>query len=156
MHSLAEIFLSDCDEAQRRRLSKECRSRKTGDTAIREPHRRASPVLDSQGCVRAKAVSTGDLLCPLYVDFVEEPPVLAPALGICGGFREGDSCLFALCGEDRRRKGDEFRQLSEVLGGGGQQELVFGAARPAQAQSVEPEDALQMSKEHLDLLLFAA
>jgi hypothetical protein len=22
--------------------------------------------------------------CPVYVNFVEEPPVLAPALGICG------------------------------------------------------------------------
>jgi hypothetical protein len=31
----------------------------------------------------------------------------------------------------------------------------FGSARPARAQSVEPEDALQVSKEHLDLLSFA-
>jgi hypothetical protein len=41
------------------------------------------------------------------------------------------------------------------LGGGGQQELVFGSAGSAQAQSIEPEDALQMTEEHLDLLSFA-
>ena len=34
-------------------------------------------------------------------------------------------------------------------------ELIFGSARPAEAQSVEPEDALQMSEQHLDLLSFA-
>jgi hypothetical protein len=41
------------------------------------------------------------------------------------------------------------------LGGGGQEELVFGPARATQAQSTEPEDALQMSEEHLDLPSFA-
>jgi hypothetical protein len=42
------------------------------------------------------------------------------------------------------------------LGGGGQQELVFRSVRPAQAQSVEPEDALQVSKKYLDLVSLAA
>jgi hypothetical protein len=41
------------------------------------------------------------------------------------------------------------------LGCGGEEELVFGSARPTQAQSIEPEDALQMSEEHLDLFSFA-
>jgi hypothetical protein len=62
---------------------------------------------------------------------------------------------FASCGEDRRREREELRQFSEVLGGGGQQELIFRSARPAQAQSVEPEDALQVSEERLGLLSFA-
>src|ERR1700722_15195376 len=31
----------------------------------------------------------------------------------------------------------------------------LGSARPAEAQSVEPEDALQVSEQHLDLLSFA-
>ena len=88
-------------------------------------------------------------------DFVEEPSVLAPALGICGDVSEADSWLFASCGEDGRRDRNELRQLSEVLGGGGQQELIFGSTRPTQAQSIQPEDALQMSEEHLDLLSFA-
>ncbi len=34
-------------------------------------------------------------------------------------------------------------------------ELIFGSASPAQTQSVEPEDALRMSEEHLDLFSFA-
>ena len=44
-----------------------------------------------------------------YVDFVEEPPVVAPALGICGAVSEADSCLFALFGEDGRREWNELR-----------------------------------------------
>ena len=47
----------------------------------------------------------------LIVDFVEEPPVLAPALGICGDVSEADSWLFASQGEGRLRGGDEFRQF---------------------------------------------
>src|ERR1700722_11932810 len=36
-----------------------------------------------------------------------------------------------------------------------QQELILGSTRPTPAQSIQPEDALQMSEEHLDLLSFA-
>jgi hypothetical protein len=50
------------------------------------------------GELRASAV------CPLCVDFVEEPPVRAPALGICGAVSEADSWLFASRGEDGRRE----------------------------------------------------
>jgi hypothetical protein len=60
--------------------------------------------------------------------------------------------LSGSCGEYGRREWDELRQFPQVLGGGGQQELVFRSAGAAQAQSIEPEDALQMSEEHLDLL----
>ena len=52
-------------------------------------------------------------------DFVEEPPVVAAALWICSAVSAADSCLFALCGEDRRREGDKLRQFSQILGGGG-------------------------------------
>jgi hypothetical protein len=92
---------------------------------------------------------------PVHVDFVEEPPVVAPALWICSTVSGADSCFFALCGEDRRREGDKLRQFSQILGGGGQQELIFGAVWTAEAQSTQPEDALQMSEEHLDLFSFA-
>ena len=61
----------------------------------------------------------------------------------------------ALCGEDRRLMRDELRQFPEILGGGGQQELIFGSLWATEAQSTEPEDALQMSEEHLDLLSFS-
>jgi hypothetical protein len=60
-----------------------------------------------------------DLECPLHVDFVEEPPVLAPALGICGDVSEADSWLSTSCGEDGRRERNELRQFPEVLGCGG-------------------------------------
>jgi hypothetical protein len=82
-------------------------------------------------------------------------PVVALALGICGAVSEADSRLFASCGADWRRKRDELRQFPQILGRGGLEELIFGSAWPAQTQSVEPEDALQMSEEHLDLLSFA-
>ena len=59
-------------------------------------------------------------------------------------------------GEDWRWKGDELRQLPQILGGGCQEELVFGSAWSAQAQLTEPEDALQVSEEHLDLLSLPA
>jgi hypothetical protein len=57
--------------------------------------------------------------CPVYVDFVEEPAVLAPALWTCGDISEADFWLCASCGEDRRRERDELRQFPEILGGGG-------------------------------------
>jgi hypothetical protein len=57
--------------------------------------------------------------CPVYVDFVEEPPVLAPALGICGDVSEVDSWHSTSCGEDGRRERNELRQFPEVLGCGG-------------------------------------
>jgi hypothetical protein len=63
---------------------------------------------------------------------------------------------FASNGEDWRSKGNELRQLPQILGGGGQEELVLRSARSAQAQLAEPEDALQVSEEHLDLLSFPA
>jgi hypothetical protein len=59
-------------------------------------------------------------------------------------------------GEDWRWEGDELRQFPQVLGGSGQEELVLGFARATQAQSIEPEDALQMSEQRLDLFSFAA
>ena len=56
----------------------------------------------------------------------------------------------------RRRERVELRQFPQILGGGGQQELVFRSARATQAQSIEPEYALHVSEVHLDLLTLAA
>jgi len=120
------------------------------DNHIRVPIDRGSARL-----VLICARSSRAIDCRESTDFVEDPSVLAPALGICGDVSEADSWLFASCGEDGRRERNDLRQLSEVLGGGGQQELIFGSTRPTQAQSIQPEDALQMSEEHLDLLSFA-
>jgi hypothetical protein len=38
------------------------------------------------------------------------------------------------------------------LGGGGEEQLVVGAARSSQSQAVEAQDALQVREQHLDLL----
>src|SRR5580700_7174079 len=51
--------------------------------------------------------------------------------------------------------GMSFASFRRFWAVGGQQELIFGSTRPTQAQSIQPEDALQMSEEHLDLLSFA-
>ena len=51
---------------------------------------------------------------------LKNPLLWQPALWICSAVSEADSCLFASCGEDRRREGDELRQFPQILGGGGQ------------------------------------
>jgi hypothetical protein len=47
---------------------------------------------------------------------------------------------------------EELCEFPEVLGGGRQVELVAGTIRPSQSQTVELQDALQVRKEHFDLL----
>jgi len=54
----------------------------------------------------------------------------------------------------RRRPRDVLRQLAQVLGGGGEQDFVAGAAQAAQPEAVELEDALHVGEGHLDLLAF--
>ena len=56
------------------------------------------------------------------------------------------SCSKAL----RRRLWFQLSAFSEVLNGGGEQELVSGAVRSAQAKAAHPEDAFEMGKQHLD------
>ena len=46
---------------------------------------------------------------------------------------------------------EELGELPEVLGGGGEEEFVVGAAWAAQSESAQSEDALEMGEEHLDL-----
>jgi hypothetical protein len=92
---------------------------------------------------------------PLYVDCVEEPPRLTRANSGCDGNRSEGFEPSALCGENWRRERDKLGQFPQILGCGGQYELVFGSVRATEAQSTKPEDALQMSEEHLDLLSFA-
>jgi NAD(P)H dehydrogenase (quinone) len=48
--------------------------------------------------------------------------------------------------------GDQFREFREVLSGCCEEELISGAIGSAEAQPVEPEYALEVSEEHLDLL----
>ena len=50
------------------------------------------------------------------------------------------------------RRRDQLCELPEVLGGGGEEELVASAAWSSQSEPVEPQDALEMGEQHLDLL----
>jgi hypothetical protein len=95
-----------------------------------------------------------DLQRQLDVDFVEERPVVAPALWICSAVSGADSCLFPYVARIGAGRGISFASFRRFLGGGGQQELIFGSVWTAEAQSTEPEYACQMSEEHLDLLSF--
>ena len=50
-----------------------------------------------------------------------------------------------------RRHRDQHRELAEILGGGGEVELVPRPIRTAQSEPVELQDALEMREQHLDL-----
>lgn len=56
----------------------------------------------------------------------------------------------------RRWYRGEFGEASEVLGGGGEKELVLCADEPPDPEPLEPEIALQVRERHLDLLAIAA
>jgi hypothetical protein len=51
---------------------------------------------------------------------------------------------------------DILSELSQILGGGDEQNLVAGAAQAPQPQPIELQDALHMGKQHLDLLALSA
>jgi len=57
---------------------------------------------------------------------------------------------------DWGRSDDEFGEPAEVLGDRCQRELKLGATRPAQSQTAEPQDTLEMGKQHLDAFALAA
>jgi hypothetical protein len=53
---------------------------------------------------------------------------------------------------ERRRVCGELCDTPEVLGDGGEHELVLCATRAAQPKPAEPQDALQVREPHLDAL----
>src|SRR4029453_6667084 len=52
----------------------------------------------------------------------------------------------------RLRDLDQLGELAEVLGGGGEEELVLSTIRASQAQAVQLQDALEVGEQHLGLL----
>src|SRR5262245_65610231 len=56
------------------------------------------------------------------------------------------------CGRERRRPCHELGQPAEVLSDRCQRELELSPARPAQSQAAEPQDTLEMCKQHLNAL----
>ena len=109
---------------------------------------------------KGKAVDLKQIGRELNVRYVlislKKPLFGRPRRASAAAVRETKLGLCASRGEDGRRKGNELRQFPEILGGGGQEELVLGSVRAAETQSTKPEDALQMSEEHLDLLPLSA
>ena len=55
-----------------------------------------------------------------------------------------------------RRLRDQLGEFAQVLGGGGEEELVMGAAGASQSQSVKLQDPFEVGEQHLDLLSLAA
>jgi hypothetical protein len=66
----------------------------------------------------------------------------------------------SLCGEAFRLSLHGWHQplghSPQILGYGCHQKLIVRTLQTSQAQSVEPQDAFEVSKQHLDLLAFAA
>src|SRR4029450_7151601 len=63
-------------------------------------------------------------------------------------------CKAHLC--DRRWSDEKLCQSAEVLRDGRHCELELGTARPTQAQTSEPKDALEICKQHLNAFAITA
>ncbi len=55
-------------------------------------------------------------------------------------------------GTRQRQYGDQLGHFAEVLGGGSEEEFVFGAVWTSQAQAIELQYAFEVREQHLDLL----
>ena len=81
-------------------------------------------------------------------------------VGVCvrlpSALRTTETGLSSSVSQDGWPEWQEFRHFPEVLGGGGEVELVAGAVWSAQSQAIEPEDALEVREQHLDLLALAS
>jgi hypothetical protein len=71
-----------------------------------------------------------------------------------------NSCVFASSGRTYPVKGrslrDQLGHAPQVLHGRSQGEFIGGPCEPAQSEPIKLEDALAMSKEHLNLLALTA
>ena len=70
----------------------------------------------------------------------------------CAGRSGGGARCNASGRWDRWWRRDRHGELSEVLGGGGEVELVAGAVWSSQPQPIELEDAFEVGEQHLDFL----
>src|SRR5690606_36510166 len=67
----------------------------------------------------------------------------------------GRACPPSPSGRCEALQRDHLGHFAQVLGCGGEVELVFSSVGTAQAQAVQPQDAFEVSEEHLDLLSLA-
>lgn len=70
----------------------------------------------------------------------------------CWSARRERSTPYPSDGGRQRRHRDQLGHLAEVLGGGSEEELVFGTVWTSQAQAIELQDAFEVREQHLDLL----
>ena len=68
----------------------------------------------------------------------------------------GAQWLREVCLYGRRRSDEKFGEPAEVLRDRCQRELELGAAWSAQSQTAEPQDTLEMGKQHLDAFALTA
>ena len=96
--------------------------------------------------------------CLLMANFVEQLGVAAAlGIGLSTGCRllwplrleRGAPASCSLSGDGWTER--EHRQLAKVLGGCRQGKFVMRACGTAQSESIELQDAFQMSEQHLDL-----
>jgi hypothetical protein len=60
------------------------------------------------------------------------------------------------CGAFGLCRDDQLGELSKVLSGGGEEELVFCPGRTAQPQTSQADDAFEVREQHLDLFAFTS
>src|SRR5262249_3022934 len=113
------------------------------------------------------------LACPLCADFVAEVAeeesgpwrratslaCHSPVRAVAGDYSNDCQRAFGAtlrsrhaCGREWRRPCHELGQPPEVLSDRCQRELELSPARPAQSQAAEPQDTLEMCKQHLNAL----
>jgi hypothetical protein len=59
-------------------------------------------------------------------------------------------------GHGEHRHWDQLCELTQVLSSSCKVELVAGTARPSQSQSIQPQNAFEVSEQHLDLFALAS
>lgn len=88
-----------------------------------------------------------------WVDCVEKP---GAGIGADASLSAARRLGPRLCGGWVGCHGDQLGHLAEVLGGGGEEELISCAVWTSQAQAIHSEDALEVREQHFDLLSLAA
>jgi hypothetical protein len=67
----------------------------------------------------------------------------------------GRAEVIAWSGGRGLRDGDQLGELTQVLGGGGEEKLVFCSVRASETQAIQLENALEVREQHLDFLPLA-
>ena len=100
---------------------------------------------DSRGAVSRLGMAASGRIPLKKSDFAEVDTPLGGAEGAA-----------SLSDRDRlERQGEQLGELTEVLGGGGEEEFILCAVWTSEAQPIELQDAFEVGEQHLDLLPLA-